>query len=92
MQEKSTIGLGDIVSFNWPDGYDNGTVSQIHKNGTVDVFRPFTHIADFSCSGRHEGSSSVMCYVGIETVRDIDPVRLTLIRKCRPLRYRSRIA
>jgi hypothetical protein len=83
---EKTIGLGDVVSFKWTDGYDNGTVCQVHKDGTVDVFRPYTHSADFSCMGRHEGSSSVICYIGTEVVKDIQPDRLALLRKCKPLR------
>lgn len=75
------IGLGDVVSFNWKDGYDSGTVCQVHKDGTVDIFRPFTHASDFSCAGRHEGSLSLSCYVGVETVKDINPERLKVVRK-----------
>ena len=83
---KDTIGLGDIVSFKWPGGYDTGTVCQIHEDGTVDVFRPFTHAEDFSMVGRKTGSLSVICYVGVETVKDVDPSRLKLIRKSQPLK------
>jgi hypothetical protein len=75
------LSLGDVVSFRWKDGYDTATVCQVHTDGTVDVFRPFTHASDFSCSGRREGSESLMCYVGIETVRDVRPESLTLLRK-----------
>jgi hypothetical protein len=82
----NSIGLGDIVSFNWKDGYDTATVIQVHKDGTVDVFRPYTAIEDFSMSGRHKDSQSVIAYVGVETVKDIDPQRLTLLRKSNPLR------
>lgn len=82
--EKS-IGLGDVVSLNWKDGYADGTVSHIHKDGTVDIFRPYTATADFSCAGRDD-SSRVICYVGIEEVRNVNPERLTLLRKGRELR------
>jgi hypothetical protein len=82
---RSEIGLGDIVALDGSD-YGTGTVSQIHQDGTVDVFRPYTHTADFSMTGRHEGSSSVICYIGMETVKDMNPKHLKLIRKCRPLR------
>ncbi len=75
------IGLGDVVSFGWNDGYYIGTVIQTHTNGTVDVYRPYIHTNDFSCSGRREGSQSVICYIGTETVNDVDPSRLTLIAK-----------
>jgi hypothetical protein len=81
-----TIGLGDIVSFSWKDGYDTGTVCQVHDNGDVDVFRPYTHAEDFSMTGRHKGSLSIICCVGVETVKDINPTRLTLVRKGGPIR------
>lgn len=84
--DKQTIGLGDVVSLQWSDGYDNGTISQVHKDGTVDVFRPYTHTAGFSCAGREEGSSAVICYLGTETVRGANPERMKLLRKCRTLR------
>jgi hypothetical protein len=86
MNNQSSIGLGDVVSFQWDDGYDQGTVCQIHKNGTVDVFRPYTHANDFSYVGRNEGSLSLICYVGVETVKDINPERLRLLRKGGPIR------
>jgi len=76
-----SIGLGDIVSLQWSDGYDNGTVCQVHKDGTVDVFRPYVHNADFSCAGSHEGSLSVICYIGVETSKGINPERLKVLRK-----------
>lgn len=83
---ENEIGLGDIISFRWHEGYDIGTVCQIHADGTVDVFRPYTHAADFSCSGRKAGSLSVLCYVGVETVKDVQPRNLTLVRKGAALR------
>jgi hypothetical protein len=83
---EKTIGLGDIVSFKWNDGYDNGTVCQVHKDGTVDVFRPYTYHADFSMVGRHSGSQAVICYIGTEVVKDIHPDRLVLLRKSAALR------
>lgn len=84
--DNEKIGLGDVVSLQWSDGYDNGTVCQVHADGTVDVFRPYTHTADFSYSGTEEGSLSVICYVGIETTKYVRPARLKLLRKCKPLR------
>ena len=83
---EKTIGLGDTVSLQWDDGYADGTVCQVHNDGTVDVFRPYTHHAGFSCIGRREGSTSVICYIGTEVVKDIRPDRLALLRKCKPLR------
>jgi hypothetical protein len=81
------LNLGDIVSFQWAgDGYGIGTVCQVHKDGTVDVFRPYTHTADFSCAGSEEGSIAVICYVGIEKVRHVNPTSLKLLRKGDPLK------
>ena len=86
MSDKS-IGLGDVVSFQWQgSGYDTGTVCQVHTDGTVDVFRPFTHTGDFLCSGRNPGSSAVTCYTGVEVVKAMNPARLTLLRKGGTLR------
>lgn len=82
----SNIGLGDVVSFGWTDGYNEGTVCQTHKDGTVDVFRPYIHANDFSCAGTHEGSLSIITYIGSETVKSINPERLTLVRKGGPIR------
>lgn len=76
-----TIGLGDIVSLGFNDGeYDCATVCQIHTDGTVDLFRPYTHTADFSYTG------GVICYVGIENISRANPNRLRLIRKGPPLK------
>ncbi len=82
---SESIGLGDIVSLGWEDGYSTATVSHVHKDGTVDVFRPYTHTADFSCAGRDD-STAVICYVGIEEVKGVNPARLKLLRKGRELR------
>ena len=78
---KSEIGLGDVVSFSWNDGYNDCTVTQVHKDGTVDILRPYVHTSDVSYSGRHEGSSSVLAYLGFEEMRNLKPERLTLVRK-----------
>jgi hypothetical protein len=78
---NKSIELGDIVSFGWKDGYDSGTVYHIHKDGAVDVFRPYTHTTDFSSYGSEDGSSAVMCYVGVEKVKGVNPSRITLLRK-----------
>lgn len=83
---QQAIGLGDIVSLGWEDGYSTATVSQVHRDGTVDVFRPYTATADFSCAGREHGSSSVICYVGIEEVKGVDPTKVKLLRKGKELR------
>lgn len=74
------LELGDTVSLNWEDGYDSATVCQLHEDGTIDLFRPYTHTADFSYTG------GVICYVGFETIKHADPARFTLLRKGRPLK------
>jgi hypothetical protein len=80
------LNLGDVVSFEWPqDGYDTGTICKVHTDGTVDVFRPYVHTADFSCSGG-EGASAVICYIGFETVPRLNPERVKLLRKSPPLK------
>ena len=76
-----TIGLGDVVRFAGNDGYDDHTVCQVNKDGSVDLFRPYVHTADFSMCGSEEGSSAVICYVGVSTVKHVDPKVLKLIRK-----------
>jgi len=76
----NTIGLGDIVSMSGGCDYNTGTVCKVNDDGTVDVFRPYTHTADFSYTG------GVICYVGIETVNGCNPLHLTLLRKGKPLR------
>lgn len=80
-KQEQEFGLGDVVSHQWSDGYDNGTICQVHKDGTVDVFRPYVHAADFSCAGRHEGSLSILTYIGVETCKDIHPKHLKMVRK-----------
>jgi hypothetical protein len=83
MQEptKQVVGLGDVVYLGWDDGYSNGTVCQVHKDGTVDIYRPYAHASDFSCAGRDEGSLSIICYTGLETVKYVNPERLKVVRK-----------
>jgi len=78
---ETTIGLGDVVTFVWDDaGYNAGTICKVHKDGSVDVFRPYTHTADFSMSGG-EGATAVLCYVGVETVKNVSPLNFRLLRK-----------
>ena len=83
---NESIGLGDVVSCDWNGGYADGTVCQVHADGTVDVFRPYVHTADFSCTGRREGSLSVLTYIGFEISKDRKPEGLKLLRKAQPLR------
>lgn len=78
---SKSIGLGDVVSLCMSQGYNVGTVCQVHNDGTVDVFRPYTHTSDFSIAGNEFGSSAVICYIGTSTVRRINPDRLTLLHK-----------
>lgn len=76
------IGLGDVVNFRGiaDEGYNTATVSQVYDDGTVDLFRPYVHTADFSYTG------GVICYVGINNISRVNPERLILIRKSSPLR------
>lgn len=82
-EAKQVVGLGDVVAFENDlfHDYNQSTVSQVHKDGTVDLFRVYVHSNDFSCAGRHEGSLSVICYIGTETIRDVNPEGLRIIRK-----------
>lgn len=86
MSDPNKIELGDVVSFGWNDGYGVATVTQVHKDGTVDLLRPYIHTSDFSCSGRHPGSSSVLAYIGFEECKDINPIKLELLSKGKNLR------
>lgn len=79
--KSEPVNLGDIVSLGWSDGYDTATVVQVHKDGTVDLFRPYTHTSDFSCSGREAGSLSVIPYVGYEEIKNVNPERIKVVRK-----------
>jgi len=82
---EKTIGLGDTVSLQW-EGYCIGTVCQVNNDGTIDVFRPYVQTADFSMRGSEDGSHSVICYIGIETSKRVDPKRVKLLVKSHPLR------
>lgn len=89
--EVLVLGLGDIVSYQWADdtGYDHGTVCQVHKDGTVDIFRPYIHAVDFSYAGDHEGSSKCITYIGHDLAKNVDPktAKLKLLRKHPGMRY-----
>lgn len=85
MTDKSKAELGDTVSLNWSDGYDNATVSHVHLDGTIDVFRPYVHHSGCSYAGR-EGSSRVICYIGIEESKNINPDRVKVLRKAGPIK------
>lgn len=76
------IGLGDVVELDCSSGhtYNHCTVSKVHADGTVNLFRPYTHTADFSYTG------GVICYVGIEHIDRINPAHLKLIAKGKALR------
>ena len=76
------LGLGDVVKFMWSDGYADGTVCQVNPDGTVDVFRPYTLAPDCSY-GASNGGEYVICYVGTEVSRNVDPKRLQLLMKAR---------
>jgi hypothetical protein len=73
------IGLGDVVKCG-EGAYMTATVCKVNEDGTVDLFRPYTHTADFSYTG------GVICYVGIEDIKSANPARLTLIEKGQKLK------
>lgn len=82
-EAKQEVGLGDVVAcFGKHEApYNQGTVCQVHANGTVDIFRVYVHSNDFSYAGRKDGSSAVITYIGTETIRDVNPEGLRIIRK-----------
>lgn len=80
LAESREIGLGDVVSLGWTDGYDNATVCKVNEDGTVNLFRIYVHTNDFSYTG------GVICYVGTETVEHVVPSRLRILRKGPPLK------
>ena len=49
LKPEPVIGLGDVVSLGGlvDEGYNTATVSQVYDDGTVDLFRPYVHTADF---------------------------------------------
>jgi len=79
-----TFELGDIISFGWTDGYADGTIVQVHLDGTVDVSRVYVHISDMVTTGSEKGSSAVTSFIGHEVVKKVDPIRggLRILRKC----------
>ncbi len=85
MADMTKAELGDTVRLGWDDGYADGTVSHVHTDGTIDVFRPYTHHSSVSYAGR-DGSSRVICYVGIEESKNINPERVKVLRKAGPIR------
>lgn len=80
---EQVIGLGDVVTMG--AGLEC-TVSQVHKDGTVDLFRVYTHTADFSYAGRQDGSSAVICYIGTENILGVNTKNLKLVSKGKELR------
>jgi hypothetical protein len=80
------IGLGDVVVLGFGNGYNVATVTQVHKDGTVDLLRPYVHTGDVSYSGSDEGSSRVLGYLGFEEVKRVNPERLDRLRKGDPVR------
>jgi hypothetical protein len=86
MTDMSKAELGDTVHLNWNDGFADGIVNQVHQDGSVDVFRPYIHVNDFSVAGREEGSIAVYCYIGFEQIKNANPERLKVIKKAGPIR------
>lgn len=77
---EESIGLGDIVSFGWKDGYANATVCKVHANGNVDVLRPYIHDGKVTSSSQ-DGSKQTILYIGTEQVSNLNPKALTLLKK-----------
>jgi hypothetical protein len=77
MNKPDVIGLGDIVTLSRDTGnpYSHCTVCKVNDDGTVNLFRPYTHTADFSYTG------GVICYVGIENMTGVNPAHLKLVAK-----------
>lgn len=82
MESKHAIGLADVVTldYNPSHPYNHCTVCKVNDDGTVNLFRPYTHTADFSYTG------GVICYVGTEHIDNVNPAHLRLIEKGRVLR------
>ena len=58
----SSLGLGDIVKVH--DGpYGSATVRQVYSDGSVQVWRPYVMVADFSYTG------GVIPSIGLEDFR-----------------------
>lgn len=76
------INLGDIVELAADAGntYRHCTVCKVNPDGTVNLFRPYTHTADFPYTG------GVICYVGIETINSVNPSHLNLVAKGQALK------
>lgn len=82
-----SIELGDVVRLDCMTGeYSTCTVEVVHSDGTVDLFRPYTHTADFSMGGKDPGDSKVICYVGVEHITRVSPKHVVLLRKSHPLK------
>lgn len=79
---STPIGLADIVELDCVshNPYSHCTVCKLNEDGTVNLFRPYTHTADFSYTG------GVICYVGIEHIDNVNPANLKLIEKVPVLR------
>lgn len=82
VSSNPNISLGDVVSIavDGSGAYTSATVCKVNEDGTVNLFRPYTHTADFSYTG------GVICYVGIEHIDSVNPKHLTLLQKGQPLK------
>lgn len=81
---NNLIGLGDIVDVGLGADYGTCTVSRIHTDGTVDLFRPYTATANFTTSSQ-DGTSEIICYIGFEEVKRVNRNKLKLLRRNRDL-------
>ena len=73
--------LRDVVRVSRAENsYSDCTVSAIFPDGTVDLFRPYVHTADFAYAAR-DGGSRVITYIGFEETRNVEVKNYRLIRK-----------
>ena len=83
LTESKEIGLGDVVTLACDAGrqiaWAHCTVFRVRSDGTVDIFRPYVHVADFSCGKE----PTVITYIGHEEILSVSPTRLTLVDKYR---------
>lgn len=76
VSKNPNIALGDVVRLgNDKNPFPDHTVSKVNEDGTVNLFRPYVHTADFSYTG------GVICYVGFSQTDNVDPYHLTLVQK-----------
>lgn len=76
---KKMVELGDIVDAGFGADYGACTVCRVHEDGTVDLFRPYVQTSDFSTHSQN--SEHLICYLGFEEVKKVNPKRLKVLRR-----------